>query len=45
MHSSGWVTPKEEKRDTFSVVVMDDMRQELMKGKIQERRRAELKRF
>lgn len=40
-----WVTPKEEKRDIFSVVVMGDMREELMKGKIQERRRAELKLF
>lgn len=45
MQSSGWVTLKEEKRDIFSVVVMGDMREELMKGKIQERRRAELKLF
>lgn len=30
---------------TFSVLVMGDMREELMKEKIQERKRAELKLF
>ena len=44
MLSSGWVTLKEKKRDAVAVVATGDI-EELVKGKVQEMRRGELKLF